>query len=139
MNMKMLLLAIVSLIAPLIGSGSMVLANDATFVFATAAQGRNVLTQRDDFVQRMSPFDRAARLKTDQDVTEQTYLDFVSAQVREWSDDDKAAVQAPLSDLRPRVNAIGVPWRDPIFLVKTTGNEEGKISYTRANACQLAR
>jgi hypothetical protein len=94
-------------------------------VFATAAQGRNVLTQRDDFVQRMSPFDRAARLKADQDVTEQTYLDFVSAQVREWSDDDKAAVQATLSDLRPRVNALGEPWPDPIFLVKTTGNEEG--------------
>jgi hypothetical protein len=61
----------------------------------------------------------------------------VSAQVREWSDDDKAAVQATLSDLRPRVNALGVPWPDPIFLVKTTGNEEGKIAYTRANAIVL--
>jgi hypothetical protein len=137
MNMKMLLLAIVSLIAPLIGSGSMVLANNAAFVFATAAKGRNVLTQRDDFVQRMSPFDHAARLKTDQDVSEQTYLDFVSAQVREWSDDDKAAVQATLSDLRRRVNALGVRWPDPIFLVKTTGNEEGKAAYTRANAIVL--
>jgi hypothetical protein len=39
--MKMLLLAIVSLIAPLIGSGSILLANDAAFVFATAPQGRS--------------------------------------------------------------------------------------------------
>jgi hypothetical protein len=61
----------------------------------------------------------------------------VCAQVREWSDDDEAEVQATLSDLRPRVNALGVPWPDPIFPVKTMGNEEGKIAYTRANAIVL--
>ena len=33
--------------------------------FATVEEGKRVLTSRDDYVERMSAFDRAARLKTD--------------------------------------------------------------------------
>jgi hypothetical protein len=36
-----------------------------TIDFTTVAQGRELLTTRDDFVMRMSPLDRAARMKTD--------------------------------------------------------------------------
>ena len=41
-------------------SASIAAANGA--IFATPEQGRAALTQRDDFVARLSPFDRAARL-----------------------------------------------------------------------------
>jgi hypothetical protein len=34
------------------------------FAFASVDEGRQVLMNRDDFVQRLSPFERAARLKT---------------------------------------------------------------------------
>ena len=46
-----------------------------TVVFAAPDKGRQVLTTRDDFVTRMSPFDRAARLKTNTEVTEKDYLE----------------------------------------------------------------
>ena len=36
-----------------------------TMSFATVEEGKQVLTSRDDYVERMSAFDRAARLKTD--------------------------------------------------------------------------
>ena len=49
---------------------ALALADGPSFRFATADQGRRQLTTVDEFVRRLSPFDRAARLKTDRDVSE---------------------------------------------------------------------
>ncbi len=99
--------------------------------FATIAQGRELLTTRDDFVMRMSPFDRAARMKTDQDVTEDAYLRFVAANVREWSPDEKAAVEGVWAELKPKLDEWRLPFPKTILFVKTTGAEEGDAEYTR--------
>jgi hypothetical protein len=104
--------------------------------FATIAQGRELLTTRDDFVTRMSPFDRAARMKTDQDVTEDAYLRFVAANVREWAPDEKAAVESVWAELKPkldqmRLDELRLPFPKTILFVKTTGAEEGDAEYTR--------
>jgi len=99
--------------------------------FATAAHGRELLTKRDDFVMRMSPFDRAARMKTDQDVTEGAYLRFVAANVREWAPDEKAAVEGVWAELKPKLDEMRLPFPKTILFVKTTGTEEGDAEYTR--------
>ncbi|MFT6862089.1 MAG: hypothetical protein ACJAVK_000643 [Akkermansiaceae bacterium] len=69
--------------------GQLTLDEGATISFASAAEGKVVLTSRDDFFKRMSPFDHAARLKTNKDVSERQYLEFVSQNVLEWSDSEK--------------------------------------------------
>lgn len=130
--------AFVALALCVLGTGA-ALARDVSLVFATATQGRAILTMRDDFVQRISPFDRSARMKTDRSVSEAEYLKFVGAQVLEWTDSDKAALQPALSYVRPRADALDLPWPDTIYLVKSTGNEEGNAPYTRANAIVLPR
>ena len=71
-------------------------------LFATADEARGILTSSDDFVQRMSPFDRAARMKTDQVVTEQTYLEFVGKNVLEWDDAGKQKVTSALQAVQRR-------------------------------------
>ena len=43
-------------------------------VFATVDEGRRILGTPDDFVQRMSPFDRAARLKTARQVSQAEFV-----------------------------------------------------------------
>ncbi len=53
--------------------------SNTTFSFASVDEGRRVLTATDDFVLRMSPFDRGARLKTDGDVSQEDYLEFVGS------------------------------------------------------------
>ena len=78
------------------------IAANPAFTFASDAQAKAILTARDEFVQRMSPFDRGARLKTDADVNEAAYLAFAGAQATTWSDAEKAPVQAVLADLNPR-------------------------------------
>lgn len=108
-----------------------------SFVFATAEQGRRILTTRDDFVQRMSSFDRSARMKTDQEVSEDKYLAFVGAQILDWTEEEKSAVQSALSEIHQAVEKLSPLWPSEIYIVKTTGNEEGRAAYTRLNAVVL--
>ncbi|MFZ6647226.1 hypothetical protein ACO0LO_15990 [Undibacterium sp. TJN25] len=112
-------------------------AEPVVFSFATAQQARTVLTTRDDFVQGQSPFDRAARLKTASEVSESTYLKFVSDNAQEWSDREKGLVQASFSKIQPRLDALSLPFPKTVLMIKTTGKEEGGAAYTRGNAIIL--
>jgi hypothetical protein len=108
-----------------------------TFAFATKEQGRELLTNRDDFVQALSPFDRAARMKTDQNVSEQDYLNFVARNVLDWDATEKESVQSACADLQVRLDAMALPFPETILFIKSTGAEEGGAEYTRSNAIIL--
>ena len=110
------------------------LTDNATVVFATADEARRILTSRDDFVQRMSPFDRAARMKTDQAVSEAQYLAFVGQNVLDWSDAEREKLTAVLAAIGPRLAEFKLPLPATIHLVRTTGREEGGAFYTRGAA-----
>ncbi|QDU56017.1 eCIS core domain-containing protein [Aeoliella mucimassa] len=112
--------------------------NDTTSLhFATAKQGREVLTARDDFVERLSPFDRAARLKSGEEVAEDQYLEFVGQQVREWSDVEQQHIAAAFATVQPMLESLDLPLPKEVLLIKTTGSEEGGAAYTRGNAIVL--
>jgi len=117
--------------------GAIVRAEAYDLTFASVAEGRSVLTTKDDFVERMSPFDRAARLKTDREVSEAQYLAFVASAVREWGPPEKKKVTRLFRDIRPRVRQLGLPLPDQIHFIKTSGDEEGEAAYTRQNAIIL--
>jgi hypothetical protein len=105
--------------------------------FATVAEGRSLLTTRDDFIVRLSPFDRAARMKTNRDVLEPEFLEFVGKNVLEWTPDETAAVQSAWTSLTPKLRELALPFPKTILFIKTTGAEEGGAEYTRANAIIL--
>ena len=110
-----------------------------SFFFANIEQGRQILTNRDDFVLALSPFDRAARMKTDLQISEKDYLDFVARNVLDWNADERELAQSALTELQPRLGALALPFPESILLIKTTGAEEGGAEYTRANAIVLAQ
>src|SRR6187397_13053 len=62
--------------------------------FASVEKARTVLGARDDFVARLSSFDRAARVKSADDVSEDEYLAFARAAAREWSNDERARLES---------------------------------------------
>lgn len=128
------LLALAMLFVPAMAGAQ---SNLPSISFASADEGRAVLTTRDDFVTRLSPFDRAARLKTNRDVSEQEYLAFVSKNVLDWAPDEKAVVQSAWASLTPRLSQFSLPLPKTILFIKTTGAEEGDTEYTRANAIIL--
>jgi len=108
-----------------------------TIAFATVDQAAKILTNRDDFVQRLSPFDRAARMKTSVDVSEADYLEFVATNILAWNDANKQKVTAAIEGIRPELETLSLPFPREVLLIKTTGNEEGRTAYTRANAIVL--
>jgi hypothetical protein len=113
--------------------------DSTTVVFATAEEGKKILTTRDDFIRALSPFDRAARMKTDREVSEEMFLEFVGQNVLDWTDAEKAALASTLDSLKARLARLPLPWPKVIHFVKTTGAEEGDAAYTRANALILPR
>jgi len=113
------------------------LGGDAVVTFASAEEGRKILTTRDDFIRALSPFDRAVRLKTDRAVSEEQFLQFVGRSVREWTADEKTAFGATLDRLRAPLDRLALPWPKAIHLIKTTGAEEGEAAYTRGSALIL--
>lgn len=113
------------------------LAKDVVLQFASVDEGRHILGQRDEFVRRMSEFDRAVRLKQNGEVSETRYLEFVRASVLPWDDADQPAVAEAVEGLRANLAAWDLPFPEKIHLIKTTGEEEGGAAYTRAQAIVL--
>lgn len=113
------------------------LTEGTTLLFATPERGRAVLCRRDDYVERLSPFDRSARLKTAETVSEETYLSFVGQQLLPWHASEREKVLGVIGDLKERFDALRLPLPPQLLLIKTTGREEGGAAYTRANAIVL--
>jgi hypothetical protein len=113
------------------------LGDDTIVSFATIDEGKKILTAQDDFVRRMSPFDRAARMRTDREVSEKEYLGFVGKNVLAWSDAQKQKITSALQSIRAKLEDMSLPFPTKVFIVRTTGKEEGGAAYTRGNAIVL--
>lgn len=114
-------------------------ANGVHFAFASEADGARILGARDEFVARMSPFDRASRMKTDRAVSENVFLRFAAGSALPWESHDKEKLEAAFGSIRPRLAELSVRFPKPIQLVKTTGDEEGETAYTRGAAIVIPR
>jgi hypothetical protein len=114
--------------------GDIRLGDSTAVLFATVEQGKQILSAQDDFVKCLSPFDRSARLKTDKDVSETEFLEFVGRNVLPWTDGEKQKVESAFSDLQARLKVLSLPFPKTIYMVKTTGDEEGRAPYTRGCA-----
>jgi hypothetical protein len=125
---------VTALPATLVSAEGIRLGTNTVVVFASVQTGRKILTNRDDFVSALSEFDRAARLKTDQAVSENQYLHFVAQSVMPWSPGETNRITGIFQNLEGQLMAWHLPFPPTIYLVKTSGREEGDASYTRQNA-----
>jgi len=105
--------------------------------FATVESARGILTNRDEFIRALSPFDRSARMKVDHDVAEAEFLAFVARAAQPWTPEEKNRLIEVLQTLGQRLAAWNLPLPPTLVLIKTSGAEEGNASYTRANAMVL--
>jgi hypothetical protein len=113
------------------------LSNGSVAHFASVSEGAEILGRKDDFIQRLSGFDRSARLKTDRSISEDEFLKFVKANVVTWTEPEKTAVEAAIAHIRPGLQTLSLSLPKTIYFVKTTGAEEGKAFYTRNTAIIL--
>ena len=105
--------------------------------FVSAAEGAEILGQKDEFVQRLSSFDRAARMKTDKAVSEEEFLKFVKSNAATWSEGEEKRIGAAITALRPALESLPVAFPKKIAFLKTSGAEEGHAFYTRDTAIML--
>lgn len=107
--------------------------------FASQEEGEQILGTVDDFIRNLSPFDRQARRMSQSPVTEEEFLSFVAAQVREWSVRETADMTEIIERIGPQLQRMEIDLPEVIYLIKTTGLEEGNAQYTRQNAIILPK
>ena len=107
------------------------LGKNSSVLFATVEKGQEILGARDDFVERLSPFDRAVRLKTAREVSTEEFLRHVRKHVLPWEPDEREKLDSILQSLAPRLAAHSVAFPEEIHLIKTTGEEDSNAAYTR--------
>src|SRR5919197_5885540 len=118
-------------------AGDVELRKGCTAHFASVTEAAAILGQKDDFIQRLSPFDRAARMKTDKPVSEEEFLRFVKTNAAAWSESEQAKVEAAIGALRPALETLPIAFPNKITFIKTTGAEEGGAFYTRDTAVMM--
>lgn len=106
-------------------------------VFDPPAAARERLVARDAFLERLSHFDRAARMKTNGPVDEAVFRQFLSDSVLEWSPAQQQRIRDAFDQIREGLRKTGAPLPGTIHLVQTTGREEGNAPYTRGEAIIL--
>jgi hypothetical protein len=113
--------------------------SSSTVRLADAADGAALLGRRDSFVAALSPFDRAARLKSDRPVDEAAFLRFVAAQAQPFSDGERQRLTSLVRALDQKLVRLDrtLPLPPEILILKTSGREEGQAAYCRGNAIIL--
>lgn len=107
--------------------------------FVTQSEGKAILMAKDEFIQRLSPFDRSARMKTDKAVSESEFVQFVGKQVTDWTKEEIQTMQAAIEAIHPLLRDLPLSLPQTVQFIKTSGDEEGNAAYTRGPAIVLPR
>jgi hypothetical protein len=110
-----------------------------TVGFASVARAREILTNRDEFLRALSPFDRAARMRIEKAPSDEEFCGFLTTNVLAWDSAETNRLGGLVRVLRAKVEPLHLPLPSRIDLVKTTGKEEGGAAYTRQSAILLPR
>lgn len=108
-------------------------------LFASVEEGRRILSAEDEYIERMSPFDRSARMKTDREVSRGELLSFIAAQALEWESDEREKIERVLHGIRDGLKRASLRGLGTVHLIKTSGEEEGNAAYTRGRSIVLPR
>lgn len=101
--------------------------------FADQHAAIDLLLTEDAFTQRWSAFDIASRLGV-QDGAREDLFSLLRSEARAWTDGEKEALLELIREIDADISGqhLSLPFPDTIFIVKTTGAEEGGApAYTR--------
>ena len=113
------------------------LAKDCTVHFTTQEQGKSWLAKRDVYIEGLSPFERAAKIKRAGPVSTGEFVEFIQGQALEWNAEEKATVRKVIALAKPKLAKFAKHLPERITLIKTTGNDEGGAPYTRGTSIIL--
>ena len=119
--------------------GEIRLGSQSTVTFASLPRAEQILTNRDEFLRALSPFDRWARMKSDRAPSEEAFVQFVRTNALAWDPQETNRFASLFRSLADKLKRWDLPLPATIELVKTSGQEEGHAAYTRQNAIILSK
>jgi hypothetical protein len=139
MILRILVLAAVVALGQAQMAAQIRLAKTCTVHFATPEQSKSRLAKYDAYIKGLSPFERAAKILKEGPISTEEYINFITAQTLKWDENDKAKlkkiIQIASSKLAPYAQHIP----PEIYLIKTTGEDEGAAPYTRGISIVLPK
>ncbi|PKI29711.1 hypothetical protein CXF83_03395 [Shewanella sp. Choline-02u-19] len=108
-----------------------------SIAFLNKTEAALVLTQNDDFIQRVSQFDIDARMKQPNAQSKSDYLAFVAQQTMDWNEQEQSVLTKAFDSISAKLVDLNIHLPEPIQFIKTTGLEEGGAAYTRGQAIIL--
>lgn len=119
-------------------SANVVVSNPiAQYTFLNSQEAALLLKNNDDFVMSLSPFDRASRAKSNKEVSADAFLSYVSSQTLDWKQEEISKINTIMDSIRKKFDKFTLVFPDKVYLIKTTGKEEGNAAYCRQNAVIL--
>lgn len=112
---------------------------DCAAVFASVEEGKKLLMAPDEYIERLSVFDRLSRMDTDTDVPQKAYLEFIGRGVLAWNEQEIQRLSKAIRSIGSRLGGFTFAFPEVIYLVKTSGIEESGAAYTRGNGIFLPR
>jgi hypothetical protein len=104
--------------------------------FAGINRAREILGRSDEWARQLSAFDRGVRQRTLEPTDTRGFLEFVSAEAAEWTQDEQLYWKSLIDQLSEALDGMNLNIPDA-WMVKTTGLEEFNAVYVRNQAIIL--
>lgn len=132
MRIALLVTLLLPLAAPAIAEEAKVSFLDSTIRFASAERARSIIGGSDDWTKSLSAFDRAARVRSTEPVSEEAFLEFAAICVLGWDEYAVEVYSGIIAEAEAQIELLGLelPLPEEIVIVRTSGREEmGSPSY----------
>lgn len=113
--------------------------NETKIIFATTLEAKRIISKNDRFISNMSMFDRSSRMKINKPINHSEFIEFLKDNVLEWENTEKAKITFILEKIKNKLQSLKDVLPDQIFIIKTTGAEEGNAVYCRENSIILPK
>lgn len=107
-----------------------------TIIWSEKEDASQVLTTPDSFTKQLSRFDRAVRLKRNDQISPEHFLKFVGQQALDWTPSEIERFRDSLERIKPPLQSLKLSFPKKILLIKTSGKDE-PAPYTRQHAIIL--
>lgn len=115
------------------------LSDECNIHFASTSKAKELLAKKDIYIQGLSSFERAAKIKQAGPISIDEYIKFIQEQTVEWSKEDKIKLSKVIAKAKIKLGHLANHLPKNITFIKTTGQDEGGAPYTRGNSIILPK
>ncbi len=113
------------------------LSDNTLLTFEPAAQGKRLIAEQDNFIQRLGDLEMQIRLGSEKPVTKQAYVESLQAGVKDCQPDEITFVEQATQSVRERMQGYDLPFPKQIHLIRVSAAVEGNAPHCRGASIVL--